>query len=191
MTDAQTRRERRAATRQSQILEAAARVFAEKGFRHATIRDVAEAAEVADGTIYNYFENKDALLNAIINQLAEAEQQPLEVDPSRIADRMRQLRTQYDQVMAVLPEILGSPDLRERYYQQFVLPVVTMIERDQIAQGNDRPLGEIQLSARMLLCAVMGFQVLMILGDPLVHDAWNNPEELARIWAKFIACSFQ
>jgi hypothetical protein len=35
---------------------------------------------------------------------------------------------------------------------------------------------------------VLGFQVLMILGDPFVHAAWDNPEQLAAVWSKFIAC---
>jgi AcrR family transcriptional regulator len=81
-----SRRDRRISARQTQILEAAAKVFAEKGFRHATIRDVAQAADVADGTIYNYFENKEALLNAIINQLATGEQEPLLVKAGALTD---------------------------------------------------------------------------------------------------------
>jgi AcrR family transcriptional regulator len=48
--------------RQKQLLDAAARVFAEKGFERATIRDVARAAGVAEGSIYLYFKNKQDLL---------------------------------------------------------------------------------------------------------------------------------
>jgi AcrR family transcriptional regulator len=49
-------------TRQQQILQAAARVFAEKGFAGATVRDVAKEAGVADGSIYRYFKNKQDIL---------------------------------------------------------------------------------------------------------------------------------
>src|SRR5919107_3191422 len=59
--------------RREQILEAATRVFAEKGFRRATTRDVARTAGVSEGTIYNYFKNKDALLMAILDRLNETE----------------------------------------------------------------------------------------------------------------------
>lgn len=48
--------------RQTQILTAAARVFAAKGFDRATIRDVARAAGLAEGSIYNYFHDKQDLL---------------------------------------------------------------------------------------------------------------------------------
>jgi TetR/AcrR family fatty acid metabolism transcriptional regulator len=48
--------------RRRQILTAAVQVFARKGYATATIRDVARAARVAEGTIYNYFRNKEDLL---------------------------------------------------------------------------------------------------------------------------------
>ena len=44
------------------ILEAAVKVFAEKGFFQSTISQIAKEAEVADGTIYLYFKNKDDIL---------------------------------------------------------------------------------------------------------------------------------
>ncbi len=49
------------AARRNQILDAAAKVFAEKGFHPTTIKDIAAEAGIAHGTIYNYFENKTAL----------------------------------------------------------------------------------------------------------------------------------
>src|SRR3989338_4430052 len=49
----------------ARIIEAATKVFARKGFYNATISDVARAAEVAEGTIYLYFKNKDDLLISI------------------------------------------------------------------------------------------------------------------------------
>ncbi len=48
------------------ILNAAERMFAEKGFEHTKIQEIAGAAGVADGSIYAYFANKDDLLFSII-----------------------------------------------------------------------------------------------------------------------------
>src|SRR5215475_4761073 len=62
------------AARTNQILDAATRVFAEKGFHRATIKDVAKAAGVADGTIYNYFGNKTDLILGILDRLNETSQ---------------------------------------------------------------------------------------------------------------------
>jgi TetR/AcrR family fatty acid metabolism transcriptional regulator len=47
------------------IIDAAIRVFSQKGFYNSKVSDVARAAEVADGTIYLYFKNKDDLLVSI------------------------------------------------------------------------------------------------------------------------------
>jgi len=47
------------------IIEAATKVFAKKGFYKAKISEIASEAQVADGTIYIYFENKDDILNCL------------------------------------------------------------------------------------------------------------------------------
>jgi TetR/AcrR family fatty acid metabolism transcriptional regulator len=56
--------------RRRQILEAATRVFADKGYAAATVRDIARAARIAEGTIYNYFKSKEDLLIHIPGQIA-------------------------------------------------------------------------------------------------------------------------
>ncbi len=63
-----TRRQRRIARRRREILDAAARVFAEKGFHRATTKEIAAAADVSEGTIYNYFGGKREILLAIVNE---------------------------------------------------------------------------------------------------------------------------
>src|SRR5579859_6622086 len=52
--------------RRDQIIDAAMRVFAQKGFAKATNKDVAREAGITPGLIYYYFESKEALLTAII-----------------------------------------------------------------------------------------------------------------------------
>jgi len=47
------------------IIQAATKVFAQKGFYNSKVADVAREANVADGTIYLYFKNKDDLLISI------------------------------------------------------------------------------------------------------------------------------
>ena len=47
------------------IIDAAIKVFAKKGFYNSKVSDVAAEADVADGTIYLYFKNKDDLLISI------------------------------------------------------------------------------------------------------------------------------
>src|SRR5881275_860069 len=63
--------------KRSRILDAAVRVFAERGFFGATVAEIARAAGVADGTIYLYFKSKDDVLLRLFDEkmtelLAEA-----------------------------------------------------------------------------------------------------------------------
>src|SRR6516165_5376525 len=53
--------ETKAATRQ-RIVEAARQLFAANGFDASTTRDIADAAGIASGTLFNYFETKEAIL---------------------------------------------------------------------------------------------------------------------------------
>jgi TetR/AcrR family transcriptional regulator, cholesterol catabolism regulator len=52
--------------RREQIIDAAMRVFSQKGFTRATNKDIAREAGITPGLIYHYFENKEALLKAIV-----------------------------------------------------------------------------------------------------------------------------
>ncbi len=51
-----------------EILDAACRVVAQHGFQGATVERVAEEAAIAKGTVYLYFQNKDELFTAAVEQ---------------------------------------------------------------------------------------------------------------------------
>jgi TetR/AcrR family transcriptional regulator, fatty acid metabolism regulator protein len=55
----------RQADRRRQLLEAAVKVFAKKGFHAARVGDIAEEAGVAYGLVYHYFDSKEELLETI------------------------------------------------------------------------------------------------------------------------------
>lgn len=61
-----TRREVLTEFRQGEILAAATKVFAAKGFRDATLEAIAEAAGMAKGTLYLYFESKEEIFAAAL-----------------------------------------------------------------------------------------------------------------------------
>ena len=52
--------------RREQIIDAAMRAFAQRGFTRTTNKDIAHEAGITPGLIYYYFESKEALLKAII-----------------------------------------------------------------------------------------------------------------------------
>ena len=58
--------------RRAEIVRAAVAVFAERGYFAARMREVAERAGVADGTLYLYFKGKEHLLVSILEEYAEA-----------------------------------------------------------------------------------------------------------------------
>jgi AcrR family transcriptional regulator len=62
------RRQRRIERRRRRILEAAARVFARKSYAQTTTKEIADEADVAEGTLYNYFGGKREILLAIASE---------------------------------------------------------------------------------------------------------------------------
>jgi AcrR family transcriptional regulator len=54
--------------RRSEILAAATKVFASKGFVATRMDDIAKAARLAKGTLYLYFQSKDAIYQATVQQ---------------------------------------------------------------------------------------------------------------------------
>lgn len=79
-----TLRERQKADRERRILSAAVLKFRADGYRQARIEDLAEAAEVSVGTVYNYYGTKgDILIAAVAMEVEEvlAEGQAIVDDP--------------------------------------------------------------------------------------------------------------
>jgi TetR/AcrR family transcriptional regulator len=66
-----TRGARRRARTRAAILDAAERTFAEVGYRGAKMEDVAEQADVAVGSIYSHFGNKDGLYLALVERAVD------------------------------------------------------------------------------------------------------------------------
>src|SRR5947209_16908612 len=65
------RREERKAQNRAKLLNAAAKVFAEKGYGEATARDIVRETDLATGTFYNYFEDKQAAFMALLDEMSE------------------------------------------------------------------------------------------------------------------------
>lgn len=62
------RKEREKERRREEILDAAQRVFVEKGLTTATVDDIAIAAELSKGTLYLYFESKEDIYIALMTR---------------------------------------------------------------------------------------------------------------------------
>ncbi len=95
--------------RREQIAEAAMRVFAQKGYVRATNKDIAREAGITTGLIYHYFDNKEALLKAIV-----------------------EMRSPVQLLHSLSPQMLDSPP--ETMLSSLLLQMFNMVESEQFVQ---------------------------------------------------------
>ncbi len=170
------------AARTNQILDAAIRVFAERGYHRATIRAVAQAAGVADGTIYNYFANKEALLIGILERLNQSAQRRSDFAAGAQGDarafftsymrqRLQLLQADPALMQALLPEVLANAELRAIYREQIVAPtfeIATTFLQELMERGTLRALDP-ALMARLLAALTLGTVMLHVIGDDVLE----------------------
>jgi AcrR family transcriptional regulator len=58
-------------TRRDELLKIAARLFAERGFRNTTVRDIADAAGILSGSLYHHFDSKESMVDEILQTFQE------------------------------------------------------------------------------------------------------------------------
>ncbi|MEO8397182.1 MAG: TetR/AcrR family transcriptional regulator [Chloroflexota bacterium] len=179
--------------RRNQILDAATSAFAQKGYHRATIQDVAKIAGIAAGTIYNYFENKTALLMGILERLNETERRDDDMSQIMKMDihtfSQHYMRRRFELMMQngfeifqiVLSEVLIDSDLRAIYMAQVIEPTFALAENyylQAVGGGKIRSDIDIPLTLRLTSAAVIGILVLRILGDTEIADKWEQIPDL-------------
>lgn len=147
---------RRAEARPAEILDAALTVFSARGFAAAKLDDVAKEAGVSKGTLYLYFESKEALFEAMALELMRV---PVMAQLDTIAkaetatEALRQLiqfmtRMLDDTRRSALPKLIiaesaGFPELARIWLKTVIQPVrkrlAALIEAG-IARGEFRPV---------------------------------------------------
>ncbi len=89
--------------RREEIILAASRVFTQKGYHIATIRDICEASGLGAGTLYNYIKKKEDILYLIYNQLTMMLRECLqEVIKKDDLPPLEQLREALDQTIQII-----------------------------------------------------------------------------------------
>ena len=115
--------------RRRQILDAAVRAFAKKGYHACRVSDIAEEAGVAYGLVYHYFESKDAVLESIfremwgmmvaaINAIEEIEDSPREQLRKSCAIVLRTWRDYPDVVRVLVREVARSGEQLQREVEE-------------------------------------------------------------------------
>jgi AcrR family transcriptional regulator len=147
-----------------QLVDAAVRVFARKGFHASRVGDIAEEAGVAHGLLYHYFRSKDEVLEAVFHEnwsLLIARIESVEETDEPAADQLRHisaiiLRTWLhlpDVVRVVIQEFGRSPELAERI-GELTLPI-DAIQR-VIARGIERGEFRKEIDPRFAATVVYG-----------------------------------
>lgn len=163
---------RRPAARPDEILDAALERFVAVGFARAKMEEIAERAGVTAGTIYRYFENKEALVEALLvrhvdaswsrgREISEAyatltAREIIEMLLHRWADHLDH-PTSAALLVLIVREAAPFPRIVERYAIQLLAPGCLAIERairHGIEQG-EFPLIEIEGTARALAATVV------------------------------------
>src|SRR5690606_23937623 len=94
--------------RRDEILSAAVLLFAERGYAATRIEDVAAAAGIAKGSVYLYYESREALLTAVFERWAERSRAVVEAALSGERPAMQRLEELLRSVIALLA---GEPGL--------------------------------------------------------------------------------
>lgn len=124
--------------RRAQILSGAASVFAEKGYHQATTKEIAKAAGVAEGTIYNYFQSKRDLLVAMIDSIGMQSVRDIVTDqppddPRQyltlvLEDRFQIAASFGNRLIPVIAEMLTDEEMGETVYNRIAIPIARYLE---------------------------------------------------------------
>jgi len=143
------------------LLDAAVRVFAQKGFHTSRVGDIAEEAGVAHGLLYHYFSSKDEVLETIfrenwgvlverLNGVEESDESASDQLRHVAAIVLRTWRHQPDVVRVLVREIARSPEVQERI-GELVKPIEAI--RRIIERGRES--GEFRADLDPALAAVV------------------------------------
>jgi AcrR family transcriptional regulator len=181
------------------LLAAGRRVFEERGYANTRMSDIASAAGVSHGTVYTWFDDKEALLRALVDDIVtevfaalaigdevpEPEQRMLEANRRYLAAYRRHGR------MLEVVEEAAATDARYRdalagVRRDHVARVTHDIERLQKAGVAERDV-DAAVAAGALCAMVEGFgRHWYGRGEQAVstHDDETAVETLTRLWAR-------
>lgn len=161
------------------ILESATKVFAKTGFYKAKAIEIAHRANIAVGTIYNYFRNKDEILIAIFNERLGELNRTLKKTLQEIDEPDEQLSAILDSTIATLEndrEFSEVVTIELRQSSKFfsstaISSVIEFLDliTDVIREGQQRGIYRVDIEARVAALVLLGsFENLLhvwVLGD--------------------------
>lgn len=191
--------------RQQSIIDAAIKVFSEKGFEGSRTSDIAKEAGVAEGTIFRYYNTKKDILIGLLFPMISKFIKPLvlnsveriienkdnrsmeEVIEELFMDRIQLARKNLPLVKTVLVESAYHPELLEPLRNDITPKVITFIESfiDKNKQsGEFRDLTTRSIT-RTVISLLIGYVVLTNL-YPNIFTSKNDKEQIEEITDIFL-----
>jgi AcrR family transcriptional regulator len=151
--------------RRRQILDAAVRTFARKGYHSCRVSDIAEEAGVAYGLVYHYFDSKEAILEAIfrdtwgmmlkaIEAVEATEKSPREQLRKTAAIVLRTWRHNPDLVRVLVQEVTRSGEQMQREVGEIDLAFAAL--QRIVKRGQDEKVFRNDVSPRLAAWIVYG-----------------------------------
>jgi AcrR family transcriptional regulator len=169
VTEERQARKRDSAASKTALLDAAAEIFAERGYDRATVRDIASQAGVNQALLFRYFGSKEALFAAVVartgrDQLAES-------PPAELFARI--LRAILDKDRAASPDHVLRIMLRSSGEDVAATSIRRQIGDDYVhalAGLSDSP--DADLRAHLVLAWIVGIDLLRsVAASPPLADA--------------------
>lgn len=157
------------------IIQAALRLFKDKGFKETSIKSIAEAAEVSPVSIYNYFGSKDNLVALCVNDLFEEITQQAE----DILNSNLDFKTKLDHVFALCQEKMSQQIsdyfqdkmVEDSVFSSLLTKAITAKKRDiyraYIKLGKEEGVIAEDLSTELILNVM---DALNSVGNQLAHS---------------------
>jgi TetR/AcrR family fatty acid metabolism transcriptional regulator len=187
--------------KRERILDAAVRVLARKGFHATRVSEVAKAAGVADGTIYLYFDSKDALLVSLFEDRVERLLKYLDAELPRASTASDKIRRVIELQLGLLEgerdlaEVLtvilrqSSKLMKEHAAPKFnaYLDVIARVVADGQKSGELRDDVPPHLVARAIFGALDGIAMTWVLGKANRGGLLRASGQLAQIVLRGLA----
>lgn len=184
--------------RRDKILQAARRVFLEKGFARAPVDDIARAARVSTGTVYIYFETKDRLFEAITD-LALAPFEGMFDEIGQMTDGPEAVLTRFAEVYFQFlsePEVQSTyrimtmeaprrPDMGVRMHQTSHRMIGAVLRRQltRLHEAGDLDIPEPSVPARLFQGMIEHSALTIpLLSGPPLHPAPTYCAEAVRVF---------
>jgi TetR/AcrR family fatty acid metabolism transcriptional regulator len=148
------------------ILQAAIKVFSEKGFYNSRVSEIAKEANVADGTIYLYFKNKDDILISLFEEEFAKIVRDMRAELAREKDALQKIKRFAITHLSIvslhphLAEVMGvevrqSTKFMKEYVNQPFIEYLNII-RSVVIEGQEKGLLRKDLTPGVMKRAFFG-----------------------------------